>query len=155
MPQDGPKLSPLIAPEVKTPHYIPSVVGAYGFQVPPEMSQRVSNFLTGYSTPKRFESVVIVPNDKWGQIQFELRTPIKSGRAQAFSNMTASRAYLNADSFKELDPNKGVEWLLAHELRHYNDPRAAMLQQRFDKDIDSEARDSLAKWLKMNNRGTR
>jgi len=146
--QPQPAPTPMVQSQIAPP-YAPQVIGGYGFKVPPEMSQRVSAFLTGYNTPKRFESVVVVPNEKWSQFLYDMQTSPSAGRAQAVSNIGTKRAYLNADSFKELDPNSGVEWLLAHELQHFNDPRNAMLQKKSDRDIDVAAKAALAKWLKI------
>lgn len=71
---------------------------------------------------------------------------MRGGGHYTFTLPEARRTYLSSAAF-EGSPESGVEWALAHELTHLNDPRAPALQQQFDAEIDRTARDRLGRWL--------
>lgn len=129
----------------QAPTYAPTVTGGYDYQVQPAESSRVTNFLTSYNVPKKFNRVVVIPDDKWDNAVKDFNLPAGTARA-AFALPGASTAYVNQKLLKPKSPDQGVEWALAHELEHYNDWRNPVEQESVDRQIDTRARERLKQW---------
>lgn len=142
--------SSLAMPQEALPKQAPttSVVGGYGYKPTDAEIGRIQKFFSTYDVPTKFTGVVIVPNEKFGQAQNDAFVPVRQGKV-AFTNFGARRTYVNADLLKDESPDSGVEWVLAHELQHLNDPRVSILQEKMDVQIDALARKGLARWKRQ------
>lgn len=122
-----------------------SISGSYDYKVGPEETTRIVSFLSSYPATKKFNSVVVIPDNKWDTVSKDFNLPQGSSRI-AFSIPAAGRTYVNARLFKNKSVDQGVEWALAHELEHLNDWRNPTEQEKMDKIIDTSARMKLKQW---------
>lgn len=122
--------------------YEPVILGT----ATPEQRGRVLDFLQTFPARNRLQQVAVIPAKEWAETKELMK--VYRGGPYAFTVPEARRTYLNDAAFDGKPGSEwSIEWALAHETTHLNDPRAPALQQQFDTQIDGTARESLGRWL--------
>lgn len=139
-----------------------NVLGSSGYQPTPAQIARVRSFLKTVPAKKTPDTVVIVPADKFANVA---KTLVGHGDTNlAFSLPQTGRVYINSDAFSANPPKNEhyngpnlPEFLMGHELAHFNNPMP--LDQQEDQEIeqtkeglpnefDQKSQDYLKQWRK-------